>query len=83
MPTIVRDGEFAFVIHTRELPFEPPHVHVRFGGDQVRIALGAGTFMDDPPPGKRRAMLEAFARHAGKIGRTWEEIHGPPDGSRQ
>lgn len=76
MPTVVQDGEFAFIIHTRELPFEPPHVHVRFGGEEVRIELGAGTFMEEPPWGRRRAILEAFARHAGEIRRSWEEIHG-------
>lgn len=36
MPTVVQDGEFTFAVHTRELPFEPPHVHVRFGGEEVR-----------------------------------------------
>lgn len=83
MPTAVRDGEFAFVIHTRELSFEPPHVHVRFGGNHVRIELAGVTFMDQPPPGKRRAILEAFARHAARIRRSWEQIHGPLEGDRQ
>lgn len=41
--TVARDGEFSFIIHTRELPFEPPHMHVSFGGDEVRIELGGGT----------------------------------------
>ena len=36
MPKVTQDGEFTFIIHTRELPFEPPHVHVWFGGDEVR-----------------------------------------------
>jgi hypothetical protein len=77
MPTVVRDGEFEFAIHTRELPFEPPHVHVWFEGKDVRIELGKGTFMEEPPAGKRRAIREAFARHAHVIRRSWEEIHGP------
>ena len=38
-PTVVRDGEFTFVVHPHELPFEPPHVHVEFGDDEVRIDL--------------------------------------------
>ena len=77
MPTIVREGEFTFIIHTRELPFEPPHVHVSFGGDEVRIELGGGTFMEPPPAGKRRAIVDAFHRHAGVIRSAWDEVHGP------
>lgn len=82
MPTVVRDGEFAFIIHTRELPYEPPHVHVRFGGNELRIELGGGIFMDQPPLGKRRAILEAFECHAVTIRRSWEEIHGPLEEDR-
>lgn len=82
MPTVVRDGEFAFIIHTRELPFEPPHVHVRFGADELRIELGGGIFMDQPPLGKGRAILRAFERHAATIRRSWEEIHGLPEDQR-
>jgi len=37
VPTIVREGEFTFIIHTRELPFEPPHVHVSFGGEEEEV----------------------------------------------
>ncbi|MFB6285728.1 MAG: DUF4160 domain-containing protein [Candidatus Bipolaricaulia bacterium] len=76
MPTVARDGEFAFIVHTRELPFEPPHVHVVFGGDEVRIELGANLFMEAPPEGKRRAILKAYERHVDEIRRIWEEIHG-------
>jgi len=43
MPTVVREDGYSFVIHTRELPFEPPHVHVRFGREEVRIELLGGT----------------------------------------
>jgi len=75
MPTVAQEGEFRFVIHTRELPFEPPHVHVRFGDGEVRIELDGGTFLDEPPRGKRRAILRAYSKHAGKIRRAWERIH--------
>jgi hypothetical protein len=80
VPTIARDGEFRFVIHTRELPFEPPHVHVSFGDDEIRIELVSGMFMEHPPEGKRRPLLEAFRRHADLIRKTWEDIHGPLPG---
>lgn len=72
---MARDGEFRFIVHTDELPFEPPHVHVRFGGQEVRIELEGGTFMDEPPSGKYRAILEAYARHAKEIRATWARIH--------
>ena len=75
MPTVAREGEFRFVIHTSELPFEPPHVHVRFSDGEVRIELDGGTFLDEPPPGKRRAILRAYSKHSEKIRRTWEQIH--------
>lgn len=76
VPTIVQEGGFSFIIHTRELPFEPPHVHILFGGDEVRIELIAGTFMDEPPPGKQRAILRLFHRHAVELRKAWDDIHG-------
>ena len=46
MPTVGREGEFEFVVHTREHAFESPHVHVRLSdGTDVRIELAGGTFM--------------------------------------
>lgn len=75
MPTIAQDGEFSFIIHTLELPYEPPHVHVRFS-DEVRINLDSGMFMEEPPRGKRKSILEAYQRHATEIRQAWDEIHG-------
>jgi len=75
MPTVVTDGEFTFIVHTRELPYEPPHVHVRFGGDEVRIELDGGTFMEEPPGGKRRDILDAYQRHAKRIRELWDKLH--------
>ena len=77
MPTVVREGGFSFVVHSRELPFEPPHVHVLFGGDEVRIELAGGVWLEDPPPGKRRAILDVYRRHAEAIWTSWEALHGP------
>ena len=82
MPTVARDGEFEFIVHTHELPFEPPHVHVRFGGEEVRIELSGGTFMDEPPRGKGRAILEAYKRNAAEIRAFWSEIHDKADERR-
>ncbi len=75
MPTVVTDGEFTFIIHTRELPFEPPHVHIQFGGNEVRIELDGATFMENPPPGKRKSILLAYKRHAKEIRQEWDRHH--------
>jgi hypothetical protein len=77
MPTVVIEGRFRFVVNTLENLYEPPHVHVWVDREDVcRIALNGGEFMDDPPPGEYRAILQAYARHAEAIRRTWDEIHG-------
>jgi len=76
MPTVAREGEFEFRVYTHEAAYEPPHVHVVFGGEQVRINLDNGEFMEEPAPGKQRAIRKAYARHIAKIRRKWDEIHG-------
>ena len=50
MPKVETEGQYEFVIHTREFEYEPPHVHVIIGSDEeCRIRLNDGTYMDDPP----------------------------------
>ena len=40
MPTVAMEGRFRFVVNTRENGFEPPHVHVWVGNEDVcRIEL--------------------------------------------
>ncbi len=40
MPTVGREGQYRFVVNTRENEFEPPHVHVWAGNEDVcRIVL--------------------------------------------
>jgi hypothetical protein len=75
-PTAARDGEFTFVVHPRELPYEPPHVHVEFGDAEVRINLDDGSFMEEPPAGKRRALVGAYRRNARAIRGCWDRVHG-------
>jgi hypothetical protein len=75
MPTVAREGGFEFRVYTREAAYEPPHVHVIFEGEQVRINLDNGEFMEEPPPHKRHAIREAYVRHAVEIRRKWDEIH--------
>ena len=77
MPTVAVEGQFRFVVYTREHRFEPPHVHVWVGNEDVcRIELNGGAFMDRPPPGTFRNIAQAYAKHAAAIGRTWDAIHG-------
>ena len=77
MPTVASEGQFRFVVNTRENDFEPPHVHVWVGNEDVcRIELNGGSFMDPPPPGNRRSILDAYRRHAAAIRQEWDRIHG-------
>ena len=76
MPTIAAEGRFRFV-DTRESSFEPPHVHVWVGSEDVcRIELNGGTFMESPSPGNFRDIMRANARYAEDIRNVWDAIHG-------
>jgi len=76
MPTVATDGQFRFVVNTRENDFEPPHVHVWVGNEDVcRIELNSGRFMDEPPPGGRRNILRSYELHTGAIRAAWDRIH--------
>ena len=77
MPTVFEEGQFRFVIYTRENDFEPPHVHVWIGNEDVcRLELNSGRFMENPPPGEYRNILAAYRKHAEAIRREWDKIHG-------
>jgi hypothetical protein len=77
VPTIATEGQFSFKVYPRESLFEPPHVHVWVANEDVcRIELNGGTYMDDPPPGRWRDILEAYRKHAVAIRAEWDRIHG-------
>jgi hypothetical protein len=77
MPTVAEEGQFRFVIYTRENDFEPPHVHVWIGNEDVcRLDLNSGRFMENSPPGEYRNILVAYRKHAEAIRRDWDKIHG-------
>ena len=77
MPTVALEGQFRFVVNTRENSFEPSHVHVWVGNEDVcRIELNGGTFMDAPPRGTFRDIMSTYAGNAEDIRRTWDSIHG-------
>ena len=76
MPTVAREGQYRFVVNTRENDFEPPHVHVWVGNEDVcRIELNSGSFMEEPPPGEYRNIFVVYWRHAEAIRRTWDDLH--------
>ena len=67
MPTVAMEGQFRFVVNTRENGSEPPRA---CGGneDLCRIELNGGTYMDSPPPGDFRDILRASSRRGGTLG---------------
>lgn len=76
MPTIAEVGQFRFVINTRENRFEPPHVHVWIGNDDIcRLELNGGQFMENPPPGNQREILGIYSKYAEVIRCEWDRIH--------
>jgi hypothetical protein len=76
MPTVAEDGQFRFVVNTRENDFEPPHVHVWVGNEDVcRLELNSERFMENPPPGEYRSILTAYRKQSIAIRREWDRIH--------
>jgi hypothetical protein len=76
MPTVAVEGHFRFVVNTRESDFEPPHVHVWGGNEDLcRIELNGDTFLEEPPPGNYRDILAAYRKHADQIRKSWDAIH--------
>ena len=76
MVRVAAEGQYIFVINTRESDFEPPHVHVWVAREDVcRIELNSGSFMEEPPAGTYRDILRAYGAHAREIRRVWDEIH--------
>ena len=76
MPTVVIEGNLRFVINTRENLNEPPHVHVWIGGQSVcRIGLQDGEFMEKPPDGTARKIMDVYVRHASDFNQVWFSIH--------
>ena len=78
MPTVVVEGQFRFVVNSRENAFEPPHVHVRVGDEDVcRIELnGAHTWTSRPPAasGTSCRLRETRGGDQGDLGRHPQEV---------
>ena len=76
MLTVEVEWRFCFVVNARGNAFEPPPVHVWVSNEDVcRIELNGGGYMDQPPPGNFRDIMQAYARHAAEIRETWDAIH--------
>ena len=76
MPTVAKEGQFQYKVNTRENEFEPPHVHVWVGNEDVcRIELNSGRFMEEPPPGDYRNILAAYRKYAETIRKVWDKTH--------
>lgn len=80
MVTVHREAGFRVVIFKDD--HEPAHVHVYYGGAEVKIALGKG---EEEPEGIRsygmrttdvRKALKVVARQQEKLRQRWKDIHG-------
>ena len=74
MAAAIREGNLKFHVWPNDHP--PPHVHVLVEGEEVRINLLTDEFMDEPPPGKRRAIMKAYRRHRNALVQLWKEYEG-------
>ena len=97
MPTVAMEGQFRFVVNTRENGFEPPHVRVRVGNEDLcRIELNGDTYMDHPSPRRlsghtedvleiRRGHQEHFEQHSWEVtdGRRADEERKSDDAVRR
>lgn len=54
---------------------EPPHVHVQFGGEEVRINLQDGSLLDPAPKGHARKVRRLYRKHLEAIRAAWERYH--------
>lgn len=77
MPTIVREAGFEVRIYTSDHP--PPHVHVSKAGAVVKIGIATGLVMRIVGAISDRDVKRAeqiVAKHAVRLMKTWEELHG-------
>jgi hypothetical protein len=76
MPTVLEEGRYRFVIFTNENNYEPPHVHVFVDNeDTCRLELNGGQFMEGPPHGHYRNIMNLYREHAEAIREQWDRVH--------
>ena len=71
MVAAIREYGLKFQVWPNDHP--PPHVHVSVEGEEVRINLVTDKFMDEPPPGTRRAIMEAYRKHREALVQVWKD----------
>jgi len=77
MPTVIREDGFEVRIYTFDHP--PPHVHVAKAGAIVRIELATHAVTEIVGDISDRDVKRAehlVARHAKRLTKEWEKIHG-------
>ena len=74
MPTVgPRTGRYRFMVYPNETGYEPRHVHIFISGRIVcRINIDTGEFMEPPPRGEGRNIMQAYKAYEEKIQAAWE-----------
>lgn len=80
MPTVLREAGFVFRMYPAD--HEPPHVHVFYGGAELKASLGD----DASPPtllmnwgmsrAQARQVLRIIEANRALLHAAWKEIHG-------
>jgi hypothetical protein len=80
MPTVLREGSWAVVIHTDDHP--PPHVHVKRPGGYVKVNLVGPDGLPDVVKIHHLADHEAWRalgivyQHQSLLLEAWRNVHG-------
>jgi hypothetical protein len=72
VPTIAIEGIYKLTINANDHP--PPHTHVRWSGDEVRIEL-RGLQPLDPFAGKLKPIVAAVRKHRRELIAAWDRYH--------
>ena len=82
-PTVLREGAFRVVIHTREsTQHHLPHVHVSTSDGEAEILLGDVATLPSPAASRglksaeERAALRFIVNNQTALLAKWEELHG-------
>jgi hypothetical protein len=82
MVTILREHGFHVVLYPGYREHTPPHVHIFYGGEEAKIALGAEDtapwvwqVMAMKKPNARRA-LAIVEEHQERFLEIWRKYHG-------
>ena len=79
MPTVAVEGQFRFVVNTEENAFEPPHVHLWVGNEDLlpdRVERGQlhGPASPWQLPGHHAGVRQTRGADQGDLGRHSQEV---------